>query len=209
MKKIAFIIFLLVTAQAMAQPSRKEKPYDGKTQNDSIYSDWKGWVDERVYNKYNYELYAMPGVGYVQYQFAGKDSLGTYSGMFVEYLIWSKSHQNNKFGPSHVKVYTKFNLNKSTHAEMGRMYMYSAGVQLSIEKNPRRTFLIPFFGTEIGGISQKQLGTAFTLHPIIGIYALANKNVYLNFYAGYLYPVKKFDYLSGYSLQASINFALW
>jgi hypothetical protein len=89
------------------------------------------------------------------------------------------------------------------------MYVYSAGVQMSIEKNPRRTFLIPFFGTEIGGISQKQLGTALTLFPTLGIHLLANKNIYFNVYAGYMYPVKKYDYLSGYSLQASINFAMW
>ena len=213
MKKIFFLICLLATVQVFAQPytkqKRESKPYDGKEQNDSIYCDWKGWVDETVYKKYNYELYAMPGIGYVQYHFAGQDSLGHYSGMFVEYLIWAKSHQNNEFGPSHVKIYTRFNLNKSSRSEMSRMYMYSAGVQLSIEKNPKRTFLIPFFGTELGGISQKQLGTTFTLNPVMGLYLLANKNVYLNIYASYLYPMKKFDYLSGYSLQASLNFALW
>ena len=96
-------------------------------------------TDETVYKKYNYELYAMPGIGYVQYHFAGQDSLGHYSGMFVEYLIWAKSHQNNEFGPSHVKIYTRFNLNKSSRSEMSRMYMYSAGVQLSIEKRVNKT----------------------------------------------------------------------
>jgi len=206
MKKIIISILLLQVTGLYAQ---EKKPYDGKTEDDKIYSDWKGWVSENEYKKYNYEMYAMPGAGYVFYRFTGHDSIGDYSGMFVEYLIWAKSHQNNDFGPSHVKIYTKFNLNKSTNDEMSRMFIYSAGVQMSIEKNPKRTFLIPFFGTEIGGISQKQLGTALTVFPTIGIHALANKNIYFNVYAGYLYPVKKYDYLSGYSLQASINFAMW
>lgn len=159
--------------------------------------------------KYNFELYAMPGIGYVQHNFNGKDSMGAYSGMFVEVLLWSKAHQNDDFGPSHVKVYSKFNLNKSSRSEMGRLFYYSVGIQLSIEKNPQRNFLIPFFGGEIGGITQRELGSTAAFYPEAGIYLLANKNLYINVYAGYMYPVKNIDYLSGYSFQASINFALW
>lgn len=209
MKKLIFLPGILSIFIGMAQATKNVKPYNGKIVNDSIYSDWQGWVPKSEYDKYNYELYAMPGIGLMQYNWTGQDSVGTYPGFSVEILLWSKVHQNNDFGPSHVKLYSKLNLNRSKQEGMGRLFYYAMGIQLSIEKNPKRHYLIPFFGGEIGGMSQKQLGTTAVFFPEAGLYLLATKNIYINLYGGYLYPVRNIDYLSGYSLQASINFALW
>ena len=157
----------------------------------------------------NFETKFMPGGGYGYLMPKGKDSLGTLSGAVVEFLFYSQVAQNNDFGPSHTRFYGKLNILKSDKKNITDFFMYSVGLNLSIERNPQRTFLIPYFGLEMGGISNKSLNTTLQFTPMLGLHVVARKNIFVNLHAGYMYPVKNFDIMRGTSLQGTINFSLW
>lgn len=175
---------------------------------DSVWYQGKN-VSRKYYANREFETYFMPGGGYSFYNFQGSDSIGQFSGFTIDYLLFAKSHQNYDFGPSHVKVYSRLNMNQSSRSGMGSMFVYTAGLQMSIEKNPKRNYLIPYFGMEAGGLSNKILGSTFIFNPIAGVSILATKNVYINVHGGYIYPVNNYDLLTGYNFQATAQFAMW
>jgi hypothetical protein len=161
------------------------------------------------YENFNYETWFIPGIDYTFFQPHAYDSIGQFSGITVEYLIYSNVAQNNRPGPSHVRVYSKFNILNSDKANINSMFMYTFGFDLSIEKNPNRSFLIPYFGLEFGGLTQKQVGSIVQFTPTFGFYLLSKKNISINIRGGYLYPNKNFEMLQGWFGQAGLNFILW
>ncbi len=193
MKTILFFCFILVSGSIFSQPYFK--PEDS--------------LKQREYEKHNFETYFMPGLAYTLYMPRAKDSVGMFQGMAVEYLIFSQIHDNQNSGPSHVRVYAKLNMMKSTKKEMKDLFAYTLGLDLSLEKNPKREYLVPYFGLELGGFSQSQIGTLMHFTPILGIHIVSKKNLFVNIHGGYVYPVTSFDILQGYFLQAGLNFALW
>jgi hypothetical protein len=156
-----------------------------------------------------FETYFMPGVGYTYYQPTAKDSLGTFSGLAIEYLLYGQNKQTDNSGPSHVRFYSKLNILKTNKENISSMFMYAVGLDLSIEKNPKRNFLIPYFGLEFGGISQKNVGSTAQFTPILGVHLLSRKNFFLNVRSGYVYPIANFEILQGWFGQIGLNFSLW
>ena len=203
---ISFIIAIasICTASAQGNTGNSYKA----AHKDSIYYNGK-IISKKKYDRSEFETYFMPGGGYSYYNFAGRDSIGTFSGTTIDYLLYAKSHQNDEFGPSHVRFYARFNLNNSSREGITKMFIYNLGLQMSIEKNPKRNYMIPYFGMEAGGISQRQLGSTIAFYPIAGVHALSTKNIYINLHGGYIYPVNNYDMLQGYCAQATFNFALW
>ncbi len=166
-------------------------------------------LGEEENKKTNFETYFMPGVGYTYYQPIAQDSLGSFAGFTIEYLIYGQNKQNERSGPSHVRFYSKLNILKSSKENISSMFMYALGLDLSIEKNPKRNFLVPYFGLEFGGLSQKSVGSTVQFTPLLGIHLLSQKNFFLNVRGGYVYPVSNFETLQGWFGQVGLNFSLW
>ena len=210
MKKITFILlFNAILFSSFCQGVNHVSP-------DSVWVDGKYYKGSEIAKaqerekKMNFESYFMPGLAYTLYQPKISDSLGLFSGIAVDYLIISNVNQtDNHSGPSHVQWYAKLNIMKSDRKEIGSMFMYTTGINLSFEKNPNRSFLIPFFGLEFGGMSQKQSGTTVQFTPTVGLHLLAKKNIYLKVHGGYVYPISNFENMQGWTAQAGLNFALW
>jgi len=157
----------------------------------------------------NFDRFFMPGLGYTYYQPKGVDSIGRFSGVSIEYLIYAGSKQNDESGPSHVRFYAKLNILNSDKEDISSMFMYTMGLDLSLEKNPKREFLIPYFGLEFGGLSQKQLGGSLQFAPTLGVHILAKKNLFIGTRAGYVCSLSDFETLQGWFGQATVNFVLW
>ena len=83
------------------------------------------------------------------------------------------------------------------------------GLDLSLEKNPKRNFLIPYFGLEAGGLTHKSLGTTIQFSPLAGLHVLSTKNLFINLHAGQVYTARNIDMLQGWFAQATVNFSLW
>jgi len=159
--------------------------------------------------KLNFESWFMPGLGYTYYRPKASDSTGVFNGIAVNYLIYAKMYQNNKPGPSHVRFYTKLSIVKSDKSEINDLFCYSLGLSFSFEKNPKRAYLVPFFGLEFGGLSQSQWGTTGQFTPTMGLHIISKRNLFINLQGGYVYPITNFDILQGLFLEAGVNFALW
>jgi hypothetical protein len=156
-----------------------------------------------------FDRYFMPGGGYGVYIPKGKDSLGTLSGGVVEFLFFTRVAQNDDSGPSHVRLFGKLNLLNSSKKNVSDFLLYSVGLDMSLERNPKRNYFIPYFGLEMGGISNKNFGTSLQFTPMLGLHLISRQNLFLNVQGGYMYPVKNFDLLQGYMLQAGLNFSFW
>jgi hypothetical protein len=157
----------------------------------------------------NHESYFMPGIGYSYYAPKAQDSLGVFTGAMVEFNIYTEITQNERRGPSHTRFYGKLNLLSSNKKGVKDLFFYALGLDMSIEKNPKRDFGIPYFGIEMGGLSQSGQNTSLQFTPFLGIKAIAKPRIYFNIQGGYVYPVNNFDVLQGYVFQGSLNFSLW
>lgn len=157
----------------------------------------------------HYESYFMPGGGYGAYFPIGLDTSGYYSGAIIEYQFYSKINQNDSWGPSHARFYGKLQILNGSSEEMKDLFVYGLGIDFSLEKNPKRNFLIPYFGFEANGISSKAYGTNFAFYPLGGLRLVALKNLSVNVSAMYAYAIKNFDIFRGWQTQATLNFSLW
>lgn len=209
MKKIIVTSILAVMVAHLPAQDISRRHLDSIFFEDRYYAPADYKVVKANFDKKNYETWFMPGLGYSFYQPKLSDSVGYFHGVNVEYLIYAQVHQNDRSGPSHVRVYCRLNILKSTKSHIGSMFIYTMGLDLSLEKNPKRTFLIPYFGLEFGGLSQKQLGSTVQFTTTLGIHLLSKKNIFINIQGGYVYPVTKFEALRGWCCQAGVNFAFW
>ncbi len=187
---LAFMVTAAVHAQNVKNDSLPKKPAPG-------------------YSNSNFESAFVPGVGYTYYQTTAPDSTGVFNGISVEYLIYAKVFQNDKPGPSHVRFYSKLIMLKSDKSDVTDMFSYSLGISMSVEKNPKRTVMVPYFGLEFGGLSQKSWGTTAQFTPTLGCHLVSRRNLFINVQGGYVYPVSNFDILQGWNVSAGVNFALW
>lgn len=148
----------------------------------------------------------MPGAGYTRYK-PSADSLGTFSGAVLEYLLYASIHQDDDPGPSHVRVYLRMAQLKNEHEKW--IQNFTAGVDLSFERNPHRNYMIPYFGIETGLLLQTGQTRLFHFTPTVGLHVLSTKRIFVNMQTGYLYTIKLVDTFKGNVTQATVNFTLW
>lgn len=210
MKK--YIILLILFNIILYCPAQNTYP---RPHGDSVYLNGKYYAPAdypaalKKHKEKNFDTWFMPGLEYTYYQPKRADSVGVFKGLAIEYLIFAKVEQSDDDGPSHSRVYAKLNILSSSQKGINSMFMYTFGLDLSLEKNPKRQYLIPYFGLEFGGISQKQFGSTVQFTPTFGVHLISKKNLFVNAHGGYVYPVKNFETLQGWFAQAGINFALW
>jgi hypothetical protein len=156
-----------------------------------------------------WQTYGIPGIVLQTYYPDLKDSIGSFRGISVEYLIAAWIHQNENKGPSHGRFYAKINFMKSSQPKINDIFYMALGLNLSLERNPKRHFLIPFFGLEVGNMNQRQFGNVLAFTPIFGAHIYSSPNVFVNFTGGYVYPSKYLEELRGYTMQLGVNLSFW
>ena len=159
-----------------------------------------------------WETFFMPGVQYSLWAPEARDELGVMQGVSIQYLIAAWIHRNNNYGPSHGRVYIDLDLLRSSVlSDLG--FIYSLGFSLSFERNPKRQFLIPYFGLEFGGVyqkpdDQKKIHTA-QICPLGGLNLWADQNIFINVTVGYMIPFSHLEDLRGLHVKAGLNFSFW
>jgi hypothetical protein len=159
-----------------------------------------------------WETFFMPGAQYSLLVPEARDQFGVLQGVSIEYLVAGWIHRNENRGPSHGRFYIDIDLMRSTvTSDLG--IIYSMGMTLSFERNPKRQFLIPYFGVELGGIYQKpETGDqvhAAQVNPLGGISLFASQNLFVNVTAGYMVPFSHMEQLRGFRAKAGLNFSFW
>lgn len=156
-----------------------------------------------------WDSYFLPGVQYQTYFPSAMDSLGYYKGISIQYVIYAWIYENDDAGPSHGRIFTKVNILKSSKSNIDGLLTYSVGLDLSLEKNPKRKFGVPFFGFEMGGIHGKNYGNIFQMTPTFGVHIYCAQNLFISLSGGYVYPFKNFEELGGYTAQLGVNLSFW
>jgi hypothetical protein len=91
----------------------------------------------------------------------------------------------------------------------GTLASYCGGLTLSLERNPMRDFLIPFWAIEIGGATHKLTGKVFAIQPYLGFTILSYRRLTLDLAAGYLVTAGHFRELHGLRARAGLTVSFW
>lgn len=162
----------------------------------------------RVSVEEEWETFLMPGLSYTAYQ-PVDSAFGTFHGPSAELLIAGWIHRNENRGPSHVRIYSTIGLLSSTKNDVDKAVIPALGFDLSIERNPRRSFLVPYFGLEGGLIAQEAIGAPGYVFPFLGGHLWSSRNLFVNLSGGYVFPMHNVDVARGYVGRLSLNFSLW
>lgn len=175
---------------------------DGKT---SVERTIRLVVEEQV------ESFFMPGVGYELWLPNGSEKLGAYNGFRIEFIGASYIHRNPKPGPSHGRFYIHFDVLFSGKSGGAAAFLPTAGFDFSLEKNPPRRFLIPFFGLEGGALFNSETGTLGFMMPFVGVHFWSSGNVQLGVHGGYFLPFtsEQFDTVRGVRGSLTADFSFW
>lgn len=163
----------------------------------------------------DWQSYFMPGASFSMLQPVDRVAWGTFSGVSTEILLASWIHRNENRGPSHGRVYADMDILKSSRSGTASAFDLAMGFDLSLERNPSRKFLLPYFGLKTGAFMQKNLeegrSTVWHLTPLAGAYLWADQNLFITASAGYMLPVSaaRFEDLRGLRANVGLNFSLW
>lgn len=151
----------------------------------------------------------VPGLSFVYYQPKNKSKYGTLMGPSIEYLIVSWIHRNENSGPSHGRVFIKLDLLSSDNDTISDSFGYSMGVNLSLERNAKRNWLIPFYGLEFGGFYNKITKNLFYIAPLAGVWLYTSQNLFISAEIKYQLPTYEFENLNGLKANIGFNMSLW
>jgi hypothetical protein len=148
-----------------------------------------------------------PGARYSFYQPVQSD-LGAFHGVSLEGLLVDWAAPGDDVGAGFGRVYFAMDLLYSTRG-IGTLESYGGGLAMSLERNPMRDFLIPYYAIEIGGLTHRLTGKEFAVQPFMGFYILAYRRLTLDLAAGYLLTVGHFHELSGLRARAGLTISFW
>jgi hypothetical protein len=141
--------------------------------------------------------------------YAPSDSmLGTWYGGGVELALLAWSDPSHALGPSHGMLRFDIGALASTAADAGTMAMYRGGIELSIERNAARRYLIPYIATDIGGLWTKATTTRGFVDAGAGAYLVHRRTFVIALEATYMFAFRDSN-ISGLHAQLAVSAALW
>lgn len=136
-------------------------------------------------------------------------ALGSWYGGGVEAIGLTWGDSSPAFGPSHGKLRFDISLLHSTTDGLGTMVMYRGGAEVSFEKNPSRSWLIPYFALDVGGLWVRGPDSEAFFDGGVGVYLYYSGRLVVDVGAAWLIPVNDADLLSGPTAHAAVSVALW
>jgi len=143
--------------------------------------------------------------------------LGWFAGGGAELVLYSFVDRGpGPFGlPSHGRFYVDLEVLAAmtcsaagaamVHPCLDPIVFCRLGFDVTFERDPRRRFLIPFAGAEIGFAAHKQLGGFGFGMPLAGVYAWASSTVRIALSGGYLLPTTAAQDTRGVRVAAALD----
>ena len=135
--------------------------------------------------------------------------LGAFVGGGVEIVLYAFLQRGHRWFPSHGRFYFDFEVLASTEARVDPLVSGALGFDLTLEQSPRRRFLLPFLGGEIGFAYQQKSGSFGWGMPLAGIYLYASPFTRVALRGGYLLPTTSDDNVRGVRVALSWDIAGW
>jgi hypothetical protein len=153
-----------------------------------------------------HDIFFMPGVAGLFYSPKGVND--PFFGGGVQLAPYHWSHNNDHFGPSQGAIYFEAAILQSS-SQSSSLAIYDLGFSLSLERNSSRIWLIPYFGSNVGGISSTELPKSGFLYPFLGLHLLWHQNLVFDVEGGYHFPFESIDVLRGPRMQITARFSMW
>jgi hypothetical protein len=156
--------------------------------------------------------YFVPGAGFSVYLPNDNPNLGVMTGVTIEFLIAAWWRYNPNPGPGLGRIVLDLDILKSSIAAVSAVFDVTAGVEMSFERRPARSVLIPFYGLRIGALFGREVASSVPeLTPVAGLILFGNTDVSVAVTAGYLLPLRgfEFDGIRGLRAKATANFSFW
>lgn len=151
----------------------------------------------------------LPGAGYSLYTPRDSAEGELFHGLTLEIVIAAWIHRNDNHGPSHGRVYINAELLNSDVKAAPLLFTYAAGLSLSFEHNPGRSWLVPYYGIDFGGMVHKNFGGLFQTTPHLGVHLFSNSNLFLGAHVGYRFVPSRIDTLAGLHASVTADVTVW
>ena len=164
---------------------------------------------DRALNQAEWSAWLVPGLGYSYYRPRRANVWGSFHGPRLELSLGRWIHQTNSPGPSHGNVYLRVDVQHSTEEGVPLLFGYAGGFSLSFERNPGRSYLVPFYALEAGGLVHDEIGRPFELSPALGIHLFARQGLFVTLSGGYRLLPSRMTTLSGWHASLLLGLGLW
>lgn len=131
----------------------------------------------------------------------------TFYGGGVEAIWLAWSDNSAAFGPSQGRIRSTIGIYRG--ADAGTLVMWRTGAQVGFERNASRDFLIPYFATDLGGLTSDGTGRRWFVDAGLGLYLLHRRGVILDLEVTGVIPFRQVDQLGGATGRLALSFALW
>jgi hypothetical protein len=140
--------------------------------------------------------------------YAPADASGPWYGGGIEAaVVWSDN--SSAFGPSQGKVRFDIAALGTATMDAGAMAMYRGGFQVSLERNASRSFGIPYFNVDIGGLWTKGTGSRGFVDGGLGLYVVHRRGLVVDLEVDGVLPFSNPGQLGGVRGQLAVSVALW
>jgi hypothetical protein len=89
------------------------------------------------------------------------------------------------------------------------MVQYRLGTQLSFERNASRSYMIPSFTFDLGGLFTSSTRTRWFADAGAGVYLLQKRSMIVDAEVTYVIPFKDPEVLAGVRARVAVSVALW
>jgi hypothetical protein len=134
---------------------------------------------------------------------------GTYYGGGLEAVLLAWSDNSNAFGPSQGRVRIDVAYLTGSGMAGGGMAMYRGGAQLAFERNASRSYAIPYFAADVGGLWSDATGRRWYVDGGVGIYLVHLRSAIVDVEVTGVLPFSDPSKLGGIASRLGLSFALW
>jgi hypothetical protein len=138
--------------------------------------------------------------------------MSTFYGGGLEAVLLAWSDNSDAYGPSQgrLRIDVAY-LTTSQRSAMttGGMAMYRGGAQLAFERNASRSYGIPYFAADIGGLWSDATGRRWYVDGGVGLYLVHRRNVIIDLEVTGVLPFRDPGTLGGVRSRLGLSFALW
>jgi hypothetical protein len=133
---------------------------------------------------------------------------GAYYGGGLEFVLLHWSDNSQAFGPGQGRI--RSDVRVLTGGDMDTtMVQYRAGAQVAFERNASRSWGIPYFVADIGGLWSDATGRRWYVDGGVGVYLLHRRGMIIDAEVTGVLPFQDPDALGGITSRLALSFALW
>ncbi len=130
-----------------------------------------------------------------------------YAGGGFDLSVISWSNNIDSYGPSQGAL--RLGASYLRGRDERSLVTYRLSTVVSFEGNASRRFLIPTFGTAIGGLWETEAKHLAAAEGLLGLYLLYTRHVVVDAQGGVVVPLSTSQALFGPKAQLTASFALW